>query len=140
MQSKEEKLQPSDYEWISKNVVAGKEICEHYGFPLTGQVSSKLLDQVFHAWWNDKNNEKVSDEQIVNYLGCLFGEFLQETFASKWKIATDAFGTDLALDVVMPGHTWEIAPLAFVAKRVQSDVDESGFFYGMESMLLRERN
>jgi hypothetical protein len=131
-------LNPKDHDWISERATEGQGICEHYGVTPASQISPKTLDMVFHLWWNDKGSDRVSKETIVNCLGCLFGELLCVKFGSIWKIVTDEFGTDLALQVVTDGHSWEITPLAFVAKRVESDEDESGFFAGLESMLLRE--
>lgn len=131
-------LQPKDQDWIGKRAAEGREICKHYGVAPASQVSPATLDVVFQTWWNDRGDDRVSDEGIVNCLGCLFGELIRVKFSSEWKIVTDDFGTDLALQVVTPNHTWEITPLAFVAKRVQSNENESGFFTAMESMLLDE--
>ena len=105
----------------------GKKICEHYGVSPSNKLTPKTLDKVFHKWWNDKGSDRVSDRDIVNCLGCLFGEMMRVKFSSDWKIVTDKHGTDLTLQINSNDYNWEIAPLAFVAKRVESDEDESGF-------------
>lgn len=138
MQRTVRELQVKDREWISKKASEGRKICQHYGFTSEINIIPTSLDKVFQAWWNDEANNRVAENEIVNCLGCLFGELLCKEFNSEWKIITDSFGTDLAVQVVTQDRTWDTFPLAFVAKRVKSSEDESGFFAAMESMFLRE--
>ena len=138
MKRQVKELQPRDRDWIQQSAVNGRQICHHYGVSPTTSVSPAILDTVFHAWWHDKGSDRVSIEDVVNGLGCLFGELLRGKFDTVWRIVTDKFGTDLMLEVKLPTNNLEIAPLSFVAKRAESKEDESGFFTAMESMLLRE--
>jgi hypothetical protein len=131
-------LQARDFDWIHQRTEQGKKICERYGVEPGSQVSPTVLDSVFHSWWHEKSSDRVSPEEIANCLGCLFGELLREKFRAEWKIVKDEYGTDLALRIGPSSHTIEVTPIVFVAKRVESDEDESGFFVGMESLLIRE--
>ncbi len=143
MKREVKELKPKDIDWINQKAEEGKSICRHYGFTSEDQISALTLDHVFHIWWNDKKNDRVATENIVNCLGCLFGELLRVKFDSKWQIVIDIFGTDLMLMINTPGNTWDIAPINLVAKRVDSSIDESGFFSAMESFLrgkLEEHN
>ena len=90
-------------------------------------------------WRRDQGSSKISEDDIANCLGCLFGELLRAEFGSEWKFVTDDYGTDLALHIITSSdHTWETFPLQFVAKRVGSDEDESGFFSAFVLMMHQE--
>lgn len=138
MERQVNELQPKDQDWINQRALEGRRICQRYRTAPGTQISPSILDDVFHSWWIDNSSDRISKEDIVNCLGCLFGEILQRKFVAEWKIVVDNFGTDLVLQVGMPSHSWEIYPISFVAKRVESNEDESGFFAAMEQMLLRE--
>lgn len=131
-------IQPEDSIWIQDRAAEGRRICEQYGVSQETHLSPALMDLVFHSWWNDRGSKRVTEQDIVNCLGCLFGEILRLRFKADWSIITDQYGTDLALQVDTNGNTFEFTPCAFVAKRVVLDEEESGFFAGMENLLLRE--
>jgi hypothetical protein len=138
METTIKELQPRDHNWITTNAEKGRKICEHYGIPSASQISPKIFDKVFQTWWNDKGNDRVSENDIVNCLGCLFGEYMRMKFGMEWKIITDKYGTDLALQVEHGENIVEVAPLSFVAKRVEADDLERGIFQGMESLIIRQ--
>jgi hypothetical protein len=131
-------LQPKDQDWIARSASEGQSICNFYGVTPSTDLSPEKLDSVFHAWRNDSSDNRKGSEAIINGLGCLFGELLRGKFPAEWKILTDSYSTELALLVDTSGRTWELTPRDFVAKRVLSDEDESGFFAAMESMLNEE--
>lgn len=133
MERKIEELQPEHSLWIEKTSDLGLEICEAYGIKKEQAKKTSELDVVFKAWKTDKNTSKPTDSEIINGLSCLFGKLMIAEFGLEWRIITDDYGTEFAL--TFPKSSWEIYPRDFVAKRVYSPDDESGFFRAMQDLI-----
>jgi hypothetical protein len=132
MERKIDEIRLKDRAWIEQNASRGMEICESYGITQK-EPSPADLDRVFKAWKEDQRSDKVNDTDIINGLGCLFGELMCDEFGLQWKIVTDDFGTALALRHLK--SSWETYPQDFVAKRVEAGNDEVDFFKAMQSLM-----
>lgn len=130
------KLTKKDKEWIEQKALYGKTICEAYSLEEKDLVSTIDLDLAFKSWKEDKNPEKFSNTEIIQGLGCLFGQLMCLQFDLQWNIVKDNFGTDFVL--LHPVKTWETYPLDFVAKRAYSGEDEGNFFQAMQKLMQDE--
>lgn len=68
----------------------------------------------------------VTPQDIVECLGCAFGEYLVTHGECSWLVIADSFGTDLA--VRKTGTDVTTFPLAVIAKRIDSPPEELSFF------------
>jgi hypothetical protein len=130
-------LDAEQLKFIHTGVTLGLNICQHYGVN-THHVTSEMLDTVFHSWWQDRSEERISDEIVENALGCLYGNMLCRKHSMVWRVVTDEFGTDLVVQKFVDSGSMQIAPINVVAKRVQNSDEERGFFSGVESVLTKE--
>jgi hypothetical protein len=133
MERKIEELSYEGNKWIELNASQGIRICESYGAAHKELLSTYDLDQVFKAWKKDERTDKVTVTEIVNGLGCLFGNLMCIEFGLQWKTITDDFGTGLVL--IHSKSSWETYPLDFVAKRVDPKNNDGSFFSAMRDLM-----
>ncbi len=136
MERKVDELLPEAKNWISRCLTLGLETCEFYGTSMKNSQRPSDLDIVFKKWKLDTSPEKIAPNGIINGLGILFGELMIEQFRLEWRIVTDDFGTEFAL--IFPGTSREIYPRDFVAKRIDPDNNEFGFFEAMQNLIKDE--
>ncbi len=113
--------------WIKSRASAAEDLVS---FLLNRQRSVPLdppqLDEAFQAWRRIPNTAEVTPKDVVDCLGCAFGEYLVARRGCAWLVVSDSFGTDLA--VRKAGTDVTTFPLAVVAKRLDSPPEELSFF------------
>ena len=101
----------------------------------SNQITLEILDNAYSVWFT----KKVTDTQVINdtinKMGIAFGQCLADKFGFKWVIATDQFGTDLALYLPSKGDML-IYPANFLAKRWEKK--ETNFFRNFSEQVCKQ--
>ena len=85
------------------------------------EVSLKSCDEAFFAWQREEN-KRFTDSQVISYLGAYLGQKCVEDLEMEWKIITDEYGSDYAVEYTKGlVHAF---PLSSVAKRVEANTHE----------------
>lgn len=125
MKAKIEQLTPAEQAWISQQIEAAKEfVSETLGEGINDLPSPQDLDQAFNAWLNS-SHDPADANFVVNCVGIAFGQHLVNTTPLKWVIATDDYGTELAIYGLEGSRDVLVYPQNFVAKRYEA---KSGIF------------
>jgi hypothetical protein len=56
--------------------------------------ASEILDKVLIAWREDRSVTKERQEEVIEMVGCAFGQGIVEELEYEWKMITDVYGTD----------------------------------------------
>ena len=80
-------------------------------------VSLQSLDRAFAAWLNASPEDNTEVNGVINAVGIRFGQFLVDDAGFEWTIATDPFGTGLAVRALPGRGDVTVRPANFVAKR-----------------------
>lgn len=83
------------------------------GHPLT----LAALDRAYPAWLASGPSDGHQINAIINAVGIAFGRFLVDEIGFKWVIATDQYGSDLAIYALPGNGDVLVYPANFVAKR-----------------------
>ena len=76
------------------------------------------LDRAFSQWIASGAADNAAEtNRIINCVGIAFGRFLVEGLGLKWVIATDEYGSDLAVYGLPGTGDVLVYPANFVAKR-----------------------
>lgn len=59
--------------------------------------NAENLDFVLEKWKSDTSNDKESVDEIVELIGCAFGQDVVDKLDCEWKILTDEYGTDFTV-------------------------------------------
>jgi hypothetical protein len=111
-------LNEAEHEWISDQLQAAAQFVARHapadaGSPLT--ISS--LDRAFAAWMALQVTDIPEINAAINAVGVAFGSFLVREAGFSWVVASDAYGTELAV-LALPGTANVLVyPASFVAKR-----------------------
>jgi hypothetical protein len=114
-----EPLTESEQQWIRDQVDRAREFAHEFDSQAPdGQPSLESLDVAFAAYLaSDCEPSRAND--VVLAVGAAFGARLVEDLGFRWVIATDDYGTDLAV-LARPGRgNVTIYPSDFVAKRYE---------------------
>ena len=71
-----------------------------------------LYDALLGAWLGTPENERPDPNEFINVVGTAFGEHLVRTTPMRWRVATDGYGTELAV------HDESSAALVYPANAV----------------------
>ena len=123
MDAKIDQVTSAEREWISQQLaVAKKFVSETIGENATELPSPEKLDQAFDAWLNSVSHEPAEANFIINCVGTAFGQHLVNTTPLRWVIATDDYGTELAIYGLPGVGDILVYPQKFVAKRYEAKV------------------
>jgi hypothetical protein len=122
-------LNPTEAEWVAKHADDAPELIEHLtGEDVAGEVTVEQLDAAWAGFLQIAEENPQAVNPVVNILGVAFGQILVRDHDMKWVVATDRYGTDIAL-LGQPGDL-VVYPTNAVAKRWESR--ETGFFRRLE--------
>jgi hypothetical protein len=126
MKAKIEQLTPAEQDWISQQIEAAKEfVSETLGEGINDLPSPQDLDRAFDAWLNSPSHDPADANFVVNCVGIAFGQHLVNSTPLKWVIATDGYGTELAIYGFEGTGDVLVYPQNFVAKSYEA---KSGIF------------
>ena len=98
MNAKIDLLTPAEKEWIVQQLKEGKAYVQQ----VLGKESEDLpspedLDQTFNTWMHSPTHDSSQANAVINFIGVAFGQHLANTSPLEWVIASDDYGTALAL-------------------------------------------
>ena len=119
MDAKIEQLTEAEHEWIRQQIaVAQSFVQESSGVSKAELPSPEELDRAFTAWW--PNHDPPEANAIVNCLGIAMGQHIVDRTGLGWVIASDKYGTELAI-YGLPGRGDVLLyPQNLVAKRYET--------------------
>ena len=123
MDTKIEQLTAGEHEWIEQQIAIAREFVQRTLDKETeGLPSTEDLDQAFNSWLHSLSHDPSDANSVINCVGIAFGQHLVDSTPLEWVIASDAYGTELAL-YGLPGQGDVLVyPQNFVAKRYESNV------------------
>ena len=123
MDAKIEQLTAGEHEWIVQQIAIAHEFVQRTLNKDTDELPSPAdLDQAFNAWLHSTSHDPSAANSIVNCVGVAFGQHLVDSTPLEWVIASDEYGTELAL-YGLPGQgDILVYPQNFVAKRYEANV------------------
>jgi hypothetical protein len=124
-------LTSDENQFVESSIRLGREVCDHY-LSDAAPTSPDLLDDVYEAWASDAESEKPTPEEVCYGLGALLGNFVVSDLGFSWGMAIDEFGTDYS---VRHPDAWQSFPFDFVAKRIQDQEPQGGFFRALYDQL-----
>jgi|ERR1044072_2025270 hypothetical protein len=121
MDTKIEQLTTGEHEWIAQQIVIAHEFVQRTLNKQTEELPApEDLDQAFNSWLHSP--ESSDPNLVINCVGVAFGQHLVDSTPLEWVIATDEYGTELAL-YGLPGQgDILVYPQNFVAKRYEANV------------------
>ena len=134
---KTEPLTEREEAWVAEQArrarsFVAEQLPDAAGAPLTPEV----LDRAYAAWMAKTPLDVTLVNGVVNAVGVAFGAFLAEACGFSWVIATDQYGTELAL-LALPGTADVLVfPANLVAKRWERR--ETGFLVPLFDNISRQ--
>ena len=121
MNAKIEQLTPAEHQWISEQIATAKEfVSQIIGKDQDDLPSAEALDEAFDSWLKSHDPSEAND--VVNCIGVAFGQHLVNTTPLEWVIASDEYGTELAVYAFPGNGDVLVYPQNFVAKRYEKGV------------------
>jgi len=123
MDAKIEQLTAGEHEWIEQQLAIAQEFVQRTLNKDTEELPSpEDLDQAFDSWLHSLSQDPSDANSVINCIGIAFGQHLVDSTPLEWVIASDAYGTELAL-YGLPGQGDVLVyPQNFVAKRYEANV------------------
>jgi hypothetical protein len=126
-----DKPDPSELAWIAENVEKARAlVAEHGG----ADDLLRGLDAVWAALAPVARANGGDANSLINAVGLGFGQHLVDTLGLAWTVATDEYGTEMAVHGD-PGNVL-VFPINFVAKRWQSG--EREFFASVGATMVAD--
>lgn len=123
MDAKIEQLTEGEHEWIVQQIAIARDFVQRTLNKNTDELPSpEDLDQAFNAWLHSTSHDPSEVNSVINCIGVAFGKHLVDSTPLEWVIASDEYGTELAL-YGLPGQgDILVYPQNFVVKRYESNV------------------
>lgn len=109
-------MNPGEIEWRDAQIAVARALAERYGQLAPDELVPVEALEAVVAGWLDGDDTRLDINTIINSVGITFGCHLAQATGLTWVIATDEFGTDLALHG-QPGHIL-LYPANAVGKRI----------------------
>ena len=118
MDQKVKPLTRKEKDWLAAQLDNASSFVETFSGRDAGQpLTLAGLDRAFAAWIASKPSDAKAINAIINCVGVAFGRFLVHGVGFEWVIATDRYGSDLAVYALPGKGDVLIYPANFVAKR-----------------------
>ena len=123
MDAQIEQLTAGEQEWIAQQIAMAHEFVQRTLNKDTNELPSpEDLDQAFNAWLHSTSHDASDVNLVINCVGVAFGQHLVDSTPLEWIIASDEYGTELAL-YGLPGQgDILVYPQNFVVKRYEANV------------------
>lgn len=114
-------LAPGDRERLSAILIRASVFIDGYkGNVSNGNAfSSRTLDTVLKSWRADGPPTKATQEEVIELVGCAFGQGMVDELGFEWQLVTDQYGTDYA--VVDKVYTFSGFPFSTDMKTIEDD-------------------
>jgi hypothetical protein len=116
-----EDLNDAEREWLASCIgYAGQLVAAYSPADASRPLDAAALDRTWAAYLatGDTDTDRVNG--VINSIGFAFGQLLVDAVGFAWVVATDQYGTEMAL-LALPGKGDVLVyPTNMVAKRWQS--------------------
>jgi hypothetical protein len=92
---------------------------------------SRTLDFVLEKWKLNESNDKESQEEVIEIIGCAFGQDIVKELNCEWKLLTDEYGTDYT--VIHKKYKINGFPFSSVLKAIEEN--RNGSLYDIKLVL-----
>lgn len=108
----------AEQQWIAEQMKAADQfVARHSSADADSPLTLSSLDRAFAAWMALGVTDNQATNEAINAVGIAFGSFLVREAGFSWVVATDDYGTELAV-LALPGTANVLVyPANFVAKR-----------------------
>ena len=132
-------LTAAEESWLNGQLAAAAQLATaHCPEVDSAPLSPDVLDRVWAAWVTSAPTEPDAINAGINAIGIAFGSHLVQHAGFSWVIASDEWGTDLAV-LALPGTANVLVyPANFVAKRWERR--ETGFLQPAFQDITRQVN
>ena len=117
--------------WIEKQLQVGGDIVSEFSpRDAWNPLRLEALERAWSAWMDTRAADSEEINRAINGIGISFGELLVQSGVFEWTIATDDYGTDLAVRALPNRGDVLLFPANFVPKRwerKESNFIEQGF-------------
>ncbi len=120
MKQKIDELNEDEVAWVKTQLENAAKFVEGFSAADSAQpLTLAALDRAFAAWSASDPTEVELINAIIDYVGIAFGQVLVDGIGLglRWVIATDEYGSDLAIYGLPNQGDVLIYPKDFVAKR-----------------------
>jgi hypothetical protein len=118
MEQKISELNDKEVEWINNQLEEAKLFIKIFSPEDEGkEIKLAILDKAFGAWIATKPTDIQQINGTINKVGIAFGQKMVDNLGLKWVIATDRYGTELAVYGYPKRGDVIIYPANFIAKR-----------------------
>ncbi|MDP1588227.1 MAG: DUF3806 domain-containing protein [Prosthecobacter sp.] len=114
-----QQITDAELQWIESQLAAGKNFVAHYS-SRHRDLSLEALDEAWTAWMATSQSDADEINHAINCIGIPFGSLLISTGEFAWCIASDDWGTDLAVRALPDRGDVLVYPADFVSKRWES--------------------
>ena len=107
--------------WINTQLESARSFVTRYAAPPADcDLGVETLDAAWKAWISTAPTDTAEINQAINCIGISFGSLLVRTGEFAWCIASDDWGTDLAVRALPDRGNVLVYPADFVSKRWES--------------------
>ena len=106
-----QELNDQEHQWLADRIAALADL----SVPIQPGALSEFFEQQRAMWRETAAGERLDANTLVNLIGAGVGQVLVEELGLKWVLATDEYGTELAV-TGEPGQVL-VFPMNAVAKR-----------------------
>jgi len=119
METKIDNLNERESAWINAQLERARDFVAANEPAKAGrQFTVKELDYAFTAWIrNGATEDSQAINGVINCVGIAFGQFLVDETGLRWVVATDEYGSDLAVYGLPGAGDVLVYPANFIAKR-----------------------
>jgi Domain of unknown function (DUF3806) len=123
MSPKLSKLNNAEREWIADNLSATREMIGEFSSE-SSDIEPSALDAAYSMWLAQHDPETEDPNPVINAFGIAFGQYLVDHLQLQWIVASDKYGTEMAVH----GQSGDILvyPANLVGKRYTTR--ETDFF------------
>ena len=121
MKAKTNQLTPAEQDWIDQQLRDVRTFVEKtLGKESAPLPSPEDLDEAFNAWRYSPSYDPSQANAIINCVGIAFGQHLVNSSPLRWVIASDDYGTELALYALPGKGDVLVYPQNLILKRYES--------------------
>ena len=111
-----QQITDAELQWIESQLATGRKFVAQYSSH-DGDLSIEALDAAWTAWIATSPSDTDDINHAINCIGIPFGSLLIATGEFDWCIASDDWGTDLAVRALPGRGDVLVYPADFVSKR-----------------------
>jgi hypothetical protein len=107
-----------EFKWIKTQLESDKVIIEKYSpDDAEKEITLSILDKAFRTWMSTSPTDITQINEVINAIGITLGQKMVDNLGLNWVIASDPYGTELAVYGFPKEGEFLIYPANLIAKR-----------------------